>query len=60
MGFFDRFRGRDPTLKNEAAPAKPTETSRISMVTTWGEYYYAWNGKLYQSDIIGVIYCIFL
>ena len=52
MGFFDRFRGRDPTLKNEAAPAKPTETSRISMVTTWGEYYYAWNGKLYQSDIV--------
>ena len=22
------------------------------MVTTWGEYYYAWNGRLYQSDMI--------
>lgn len=26
--------------------------SRLEMVTEWGEGYYAWNGKLYQSDIV--------
>ena len=45
MGLFDRFRGREPTQK-------PTEKSQFQMVTTWGEYFYAWNGKLYQSDIV--------
>ena len=52
MGFFDRFRGRDPTDKENTAVSKPTEGSQIAMVTTWGEYYYAWNGRLYQSDMI--------
>lgn len=46
MGIFNR-RSREPT---------PTETpstvSAFKMVTTWGEYYYAWNGKLYQSDLV--------
>ena len=46
MGLFNR-RSREPT-----ATAKPNDGSRIAMVTTWGEYYYAWNGKLYQSDIV--------
>lgn len=50
MGLLDRFRGREPTKLNTVA--KPNEGSRISMVTTWGEYYYSWNGKLYQSDIV--------
>ena len=44
MAFFNR-RSREPT-------AKPTETNRFQMVTTWGDYYYSWNGKLYQSDIV--------
>lgn len=43
-------RKRDPT--NEKPADKPTEQSRLAMVTTWGEYYYAWNGKLYDSDIV--------
>lgn len=51
MGLLDRFRGREPT-KTNASTAKPNDASRIAMVTTWGEYYYAWNGKLYQSDIV--------
>ncbi len=48
MSVFDRFRGknRSPT------PSKPRESETYKMVTTWGEYYYAWNGKLYQSDLI--------
>ena len=49
MGIFNR-RSREPTVNT--SPGKPNEGSRIAMVTTWGEYYYAWNGKLYQSDII--------
>lgn len=31
---------------------RKTETSRLQMVTQYGEGYYAWNGKLYQSDIV--------
>jgi len=48
MGLFNRSgkRGREPTAD------KPNESSQFKMVTTWGEYYYAWNGKLYQSDIV--------
>lgn len=30
----------------------PTEHTRLEMVTTYGEHYYAWNGKLYESDIV--------
>lgn len=30
----------------------PGEGSRISMVTSYGESYYSWNGKLYESDIV--------
>ena len=43
-------RKRDPT--NEKPADKPAEKNRLAMVTTWGEYYYAWNGKLYDSDIV--------
>lgn len=46
MKLFNR-RNREPTV-NE----KPTEQSRIAMVTTWGEHFYSWNGKLYESDIV--------
>lgn len=45
MGF-KLFRKREPT-KNEK-----TDNTRMQMVTTYGEYYYAWNGKLFDSDIV--------
>lgn len=50
MGLLDMFRGREPTKTNKVD--KPNEGSRVAMVTTWGEHYYAWNGRLYQSDIV--------
>ena len=31
---------------------KTVERTRIQMVTTKGNGYYAWNGRLYQSDIV--------
>ncbi len=40
------FRKREPT-KNEKA-----DKNILRMVTSWGEHYYAWNGRLYDSDII--------
>lgn len=43
--FFNR-RSRDPTVQ------KPTEGTTIQMVNTWGEHYIAWNGKLYESDLV--------
>lgn len=43
------FWKREPT-KNQAD--KPGERSVLKMVTTLGEFYYAWNGKLYESDIV--------
>lgn len=48
MKFFNR--NREPT--NTKPAEKPTEQSRIAMITTWGEHYYSWNGKLYDSDIV--------
>lgn len=48
MGLFNlkSRRSREPTVE------RPDEQSRISMLTTWGEQYYAWNGHLYESDIV--------
>lgn len=43
------FRKREPT-HNQADRAG--ERSVLKMVTTQGEFYYAWNGKLYESDIV--------
>lgn len=40
IGFFDRFR-------NQSAGQ-----TRVQMVTERGNGYYAWNGKIYQSDIV--------
>ena len=42
------FWKRDPTKKKDQAEQKNV----IQMVTTTGEFYYAWNGKLYESDIV--------
>ena len=41
------FRKREPTTKNEKA-----DKNVMKMVTTWGEHYYSWNGRLYDSDIV--------
>lgn len=55
MKFFNR-RNREPTVVNENASGnpvdKPTEQSRIAMITTYGEHFYSWNGRLYDSDIV--------
>ena len=45
MALFNR-RSREPT--NE----KPTQQSVLKMITMENEYFYAWNGKLYQSDLV--------
>ena len=45
-------RNREPTvIKNQKAD-KPNQQSTFQMMTTWGEHYYQWNGKLYDSDIV--------
>lgn len=48
MTFWDKWtnRSRSPTKD------VPKAGNVYQMVTTWGEHYYAWNGKLYQSDIV--------
>ena len=43
------FWKREPT-KNQTD--KPKEQSVLKMITTIGEFYYSWNGKLYESDIV--------
>lgn len=43
------FRKRSPT--NQVSD-QPSEKNTLRMVTLYGESYYAWNGKLYESDII--------
>ena len=42
------FRKREPTVKTKEKEKKEI----LQMVTTWGENYYAWNRRLYDSDII--------
>ncbi len=41
MGLFDRFKNN-----------KTVTVSKYKMITDQGSGYYAWNGKLYQSDIV--------
>lgn len=43
------FWKREPT-KNQSGSSG--ERSVLKMITTLGEFYYAWNGKLYESDIV--------
>ena len=40
------FWKREPTKTDE----KATEHNMIKMITMTGDYYYAWDGKLYESD----------
>ena len=42
------FWRREPTKTDE----KATEHNMIKMITMTGDYYYAWDGKLYESDIV--------
>ena len=42
------FWKRSPTEEKQDA----SDRNVISMLTTVGESYYAWNGKMYESDII--------
>ena len=42
------FWKREPTKTDE----KATEHNMIKMITMTGDYYYAWDGKLYESDIV--------
>ena len=44
------FWKREPTENKTGA--NETNKNVLQMVTTAGEYYYAWNGKLYESDIV--------
>ena len=46
---FSFFRKREPTVNEQSEKATK---SVMEMVTTYGEHYYEWNGKLYQSDIV--------
>lgn len=45
------FKNREPTAVALASDA-PSPRNVLRMVTTWGEHYYNWNGRLYQSDIV--------
>lgn len=31
---------------------KPSKGTAFQMVTTYGEHFYSWNGKLYESDVV--------
>lgn len=42
----------DVVAENSTSAEPPTEQRRIAMVTTYGENFYSWNGKLYESDIV--------
>lgn len=43
------FRKREPT---EVKTDEKEKKEVLQMVTTWGENYYAWNRRLYDSDIV--------
>lgn len=38
--------------KKQTRNREPTAKEGLQMLTTWQERYYAWNGKLYESDIV--------
>ncbi len=48
MGFWNKGKNRN----REPTADQPTQGNQFQMVTTWGEHFYAWNGKLYDSDIV--------
>ena len=45
------FWKREPTTNEKNSNEKMTKEV-IRMVNTYGEYYYSWDGKLYNSDIV--------
>ena len=48
MGIFDIFRRGHPKKNVDA----PSSSNRLQMVTTYGDTFYAWDGKVYKSDIV--------
>lgn len=46
MGIFSKIK----SMKNEKADK--ADKTVMQMVTTYGEHFYSWNGKLYDSDIV--------
>lgn len=38
--------------KKNAKTNEKADKNVMQMVTSWGEYFYSWNGKLYDSDIV--------
>lgn len=51
MKFFDLRKQREPTISEKTGNEKMTKEV-IKMVNTYGEHYYSWDGKLYNSDIV--------
>ena len=50
MGFLGKmklFRKREPT-----GDVDRMDKNIMQMVTTYGESFYSWNGKLYENDIV--------
>lgn len=45
------FRKREPTQASEKLNEKMNKNV-LKMVTTYGEHYYSWDGKLYDNDIV--------
>ena len=45
---------RDSTKKNKTGSEanKKAKDDMLQMITTEGGYFYTWNGKLYESDIV--------
>lgn len=49
------FKSRNPTFLQRLfnwQSSRPVEKNRLEMITSYEEYFYNWNGKLYDSDII--------
>ena len=38
--------------KKNAKTNEKADKNVMQMVTSWGEYFYSWNGRLYDSDIV--------
>lgn len=53
MGFWNKKNSTaDIVAENSISAEPPTGQRQIAMVTTYGENFYSWNGKLYESDIV--------
>lgn len=41
-----------PLFKKNMKIDKPSNQQVFQMVTTYGEHFYSWNGKVYESDVV--------